>query len=477
MPDNPQRPPNPNWAWQEYRPDRSNPWNFKKAGHLLRRTGFGPNQTELQAALRQGPTATVDQILAGGNDVSEFEQQVNALAANIRRSNNGQQASAWWLYRMLYSPHPFREKMTLFWHDHFATSNLKVNNAGYMIDQYQLMARNSLGNFATMLQEITLDPAMMIWLDTVQSRRGQPNENYARELMELFSLGITDPRDPSRNNYTEEDIRQAARAFTGYRVVDDRGVFREHLHDPTEKTVFGQTGRYRGPDIVRLCLAHPACPYFIVKKLFAFLVSDTFVPSGELLAPLAREFQESELRIQPVVRKILRSNIFYSNLAYRTKIKSPIEFSLGIVRALEGRVGTLPLVTALEGLGQRLFYPPSVAGWDEGEAWLNGQTLLFRHNLALGITSTVDGRFGNRCDPAAVVRDHNRQSNEEIVDFLIELFVQGDVPPAARSRILDYANNANPQSYPLFWTEDDVRSHRTRALCHLILTQPEFQLS
>ena len=358
---------------------------------------------------------------------------------------------------MLYSPHPLREKLTLFWHNHFATSNAKVQNAGHMLGQYELMRRHAQGNFRTLLTDMSRDPAMMIWLDTVQSQRNQPNENYARELMELFSLGVTNARRPGARNYTEDDIRQAARAFTGLRIEQGRGVFRERDHDPGEKTVLKQRGQWRADDIVRICLEQESAPYFIVKKLFRFLISDSIQPTPELMEPLATEFRRA-YDFGALVERMLRSNLFFSAQAYRSKIKAPVDFVLGIVRALEGHrivegrggVGTIELGRALEGLGQRLFYPPSVAGWEGGRAWLNGQTFLLRQNLALALTSTTDARFGRRIDPAALLRRHN--AGEQRVDFLVRLLLQGDVPAASRDRLVQYAANTQGETYPVYWT-------------------------
>ncbi len=467
----------PTWAWRAYRPTRQNPWDLKKAGHLFRRAGFGASLAELKQAVQDGPGRAITKILRGGEGQAAFEQQASSLTASIKSTNNGQLMTAWWLYKMAYTPHPLREKLTLFWHDHFATSNLKVNNTTYMLGQYDLMRQHAQGNFRTMLQGITLDPAMMVWLDTTDSRRGQPNENYARELMELFSLGIYNPQRPNQANYTEQDIREAARAFTGYRIENGRGVFRENLHDATEKRVLGQRGRFRGEDIVRVCLAQPACGYFIVGKLFQFLISETVQPTPQLIAPLATTFRRN-YDIGEVVEKMLRSNLFFSSQVYRTKIKSPVEYVVGIVRGLQARVGTTQLGTDLEGLGQRLFYPPSVAGWDEGRAWLNGQTLLFRHNLALKMTSTEDNAYGSRCDPARLIADQNNLNTDaRVADFFLNTFLQGDVPAASRTRLLGYLEQARRQSVPRFWTEQDAADQRIRSVCHMVLTQPEFQLS
>src|SRR6516165_10278277 len=209
----------PRWAWEPYKPSAESPWDIRKVGHLYRRAGFGATWAELEAGVKAGPEKTIDQLLHGGPGQDNFDHLTEPLAKSAAQSNNDLQARAWWLYRMLYSPHPLREKLTLFWHNHFATSNAKVQNAGFMLRQYELMRRHALGSFRTMLQEMSKDPAMMVWLDTRGSKKGNPNENYARELMELFSLGI--------GQYTEKDIREAARAFTGWDIKGNQPVFNE----------------------------------------------------------------------------------------------------------------------------------------------------------------------------------------------------------------------------------------------------------
>jgi uncharacterized protein (DUF1800 family) len=460
----------PRRAWEPYRPSPESPWDLAKAGHLYRRAGFGATWGDLQAALKDGPAKTIDRLLNGRGDLAAFEKETRPLADSIAKVNNGPQARAWWLYRMLYTPHPLRERMTLFWHNHFATSNAKVNNAASMLGMYDTLYQHALGKFPPMLQEVTKDPAMLVWLDTVQSTKAMPNENYARELMELFSLGV--------GHYSEKDIREAAKAFTGWKLEGGKPVFDAKNHDDSAKTVLGKTGPFAASDIVDICLEQPACPEFIAGKLYKFFISESAPATPEILGPLARLFKDNGYDIGATVGTVLRSNLFFAPETYRARVKSPVDYILGIVRGLEGRIGTTQLSLAMEGLGQSLFYPPSVKGWDGGTAWLNGQTLLFRQNLALALTSTEDPRFGRRTDPAEVARKHNKSgSDEELVEFFLQLFLQGDVPADSRARLVHYLGQSRSQTVPVYWTTDDVENHRVRTVCHLVLTLPEYQLS
>jgi uncharacterized protein (DUF1800 family) len=459
----------PVWAWEAYRPAPQSPWDLRKVGHLYRRAAFGATHDQLEKGVRVGPERLIDQLLAGDDGQEKFESQTRALVPSIERVNNGFQARAWWLYRMLYSPHPLKEKLTLFWHNHFATSNAKVNNAGFMIEQYDLLYRFALGSFRDLLLEISKNPAMMVWLDTSLSKKGMPNENYARELMELFSLGI--------GHYTETDVREAAKAFTGWEIADRKSKFVAAKHDDSEKTVLGQKGKWTGADIVRICLEQKSASPFIVHKLFRFLISETVVPTPELIAPLAERFRKSNYDFGDLVQTVLRSNLFFSPSAYRTQVKSPVCFALGIVHALEGRVGTSALVQALEELGQNVFYPPSVKGWDGAAAWLNGQTLLSRQNLALALTSTEDARFGRHTDPAALAAKHDLHSDDQLVQFFVDLLLQGDVGADTRARLMQYLHDSTGKGMPAYWSAADAADHRIRTVCYLVLTLPEFQLA
>jgi uncharacterized protein (DUF1800 family) len=459
----------PAWAWERYAPSASMPWNLQRAGHLYRRAAFGASWSELETAVKDGPDHTISRLLEGGPGQADYNRSMQTLADSIARVNNGQQLAPWWLQRMLFSPHPLEEKLTLFWHNHFATSDAKVQNARFMLGQYDLLRKHALGNFAEVLRAMSTDPAMLIWLDGRDSKKGNPNENYARELMELFSLGI--------GNYTEKDIREAARAFTGWEIRGTEARFNAQQFDAGEKTVFGKSGPYHPDDIVKLCLEKKSAADFVSAKLFRFLVSETIPATPELLHPLSTQLRNSGYNVGQVVETILRSNLFFAPQAYRTRIKSPVEFALGIVKGLEGRIGTTALADTLQELGQKLFFPPSVKGWDGGPTWLNGQTLLYRQNLALALTSTEDVRFGSRTDPATLARKLGRKTPAEVLDLFLGLFLQNDITPEARARLVEYQRQADQQTLPIYWSAEDAQHYRTRSVCYLVLTQPEFQLA
>ncbi|MCE9532128.1 MAG: DUF1800 domain-containing protein [Planctomycetes bacterium] len=461
----------PRWAWEPFKPSDKNPWNLQKVGHVYRRAAFGANWNELQTGLELGPDKLIDKMLVGGSGLADFEKETLRWGESIRKVNNAVQAPEWWLYRMLYTPHPLKEKLTLFWHNHFATSNAKVLNVGHMMSQYELMYRHAQGKFSDLLQDMSKDPAMMVWLDTVQSKKGMPNENYARELMELFSLGI--------GNYTEQDIREAARAFTGWEIKDGKFFNNTAQFDGTEKTFLGKAGKWKGEDIVRLCLEQKACPRFITRKLFRYLISETLDATDNLIDPLAEQFGRG-YDFGKLVETMLRSNLFFSEHAYRARIKGPVDFVLGIVHALEARIGVTNLARSLETLGQNVFNPPSVKGWDGGQTWLNGQTLLTRQNLALTLCETRKKEKELDRDsaplPVLVANRQGKSRDEDLVDFFLNLYLQGDVAAETRKKLVDYSKQAKTQAYPAYWSDQRKAEHRVTSVCHLVLTLPEFQL-
>lgn len=461
----------PHWAWAEYKPSSQSPWTLKQVGHLYRRAAWGANWAELQAALKIGPAATIDQLLTGRPGLDDFHARVARLAAPLEDTADEHRLRAWWLYVMMNSPHPLLERMTLFWHNHFATSNAKVQNVRYMYRQNQLLRSHALKRFGPMLHAISENPAMMVWLDTISNSRKTPNENYARELMELFSLGI--------GHYTEQDIRQAARAFAGWGIKNDAfHIFQDDIDSDT-KNVFGQSGNFDGHQIVKLCLNKKACAVFLIRKLFRHFISETLIPDDQLIQPLADRFYQNQYDIADVIGVMLRSNLFFSPECYRARIKSPVEFGLGVIHMLEGRVDTIQFAEMLDPLGQRLFAPPSVKGWDGGAQWLNSSTLLLRHNLALALTSTEDQRILNRCDPCRVVRKHQAAPQAElhsIVTMLAQLLLQDDIPNTTRERLQSRMKQLQNQRYARYWNAELITEYQIRSMCHLIMTLPEFQL-
>ncbi|HKB40575.1 MAG TPA: DUF1800 domain-containing protein, partial [Gemmataceae bacterium] len=344
-------------VWKPWKPDAKDPWDLKWAGHLYRRAAFGAGLVELRQAVAQGLPATLDRLFDGDPKADERLKFLVRTGDLIARRGEATGLRGWWLYTMLHSLYPLREKLTLFWHDHFATSITKVAKAPLMFQQNITLREHALGKFTDFLQAMSKDPAMLLWLDSNSNVKGKPNENYAREVMELFSLGV-------HSGYTEKDIREAARAFTGWQVDDDKYVFKASLHDDGNKTVLGKTGTWNGEDVVKICLEQKACARFLVRKLYRYLVNEGQVPPESFLEPLAESFRKSGYDIKALVRTMVSSRHFYSAYAYRQKIKSPTEYVVGSVWALTDRyIPQGALINQLEAMGQALFAPPNVKGW------------------------------------------------------------------------------------------------------------------
>lgn len=359
-------------AWAPWAPGRDE-WNRKWAGHLYRRAAFGAAPAELERAVSTGLPATLDLLMNGAPDAAALLELITEAGKFI---DSPADLRVWWLYSMIEGGHPLREKLTLFWHNHFATSYAKIRLTKLMYEQNATIRKHALGSFRPFLLDMSRDTAMLIWLDSNQNIKGAPNENYAREVMELFSLGV--------GNYTEKDVQEAARSFTGWHH-DAEGVKFENnplLHDGGEKTVLGKTGRWTGSDIVRICCDQRACSKFLTGKLYAFLVSETAPPKG-LLDPLVASFRQSNYDIAGLVRTMLSSRLFFSEHAYRKRVKWPVEYAISAVRtATPGRVPMSDLADPLAKMGQVLFNPPNVKGWRTGTDWLNSATLLARNNFA-----------------------------------------------------------------------------------------------
>jgi uncharacterized protein (DUF1800 family) len=455
----------PERAWAPFQPEADGPWDRARVAHLHRRAGFAPSWPVLERDLKEGPEASVRRLLDGepasvqGSSANEFAAMLDAMASRLGSSNNLTRAQGVWLYRMIFTPHPLLERMTLFWHDHFATSNAKVDNTSLMQRQVALIRSNALGDFRTLLTAMGRDPAMLIWLDSTANRKAHPNENYAREVMELFTLG--------RGHYTEKDVQEAARAFTGGFVVRDEYSEITAQHDEGPKTILGRSGAFRRDDVARVLLEQPACAEHLCGKLIRHFVSEVNTPSPVLIAPLAVAFRDSGYDVGVPVAAILRSRLFHDPAVRRQRVKDPVEFAVGLIRSLEvfkPTVSSDALADACTRMGQALYAPPSVAGWDGGPAWINTTTTLARTNLVLALLSDSDAAFGKRLEPKTLAERHGRSDRRDVAGFFIDLAAQDAFDAKLRDRVVAAASDKDP-------------AVAAREAATLVLTSPEYQLA
>ncbi|MEY3176128.1 MAG: hypothetical protein RLZZ436_4042 [Planctomycetota bacterium] len=442
----------PEAAWEPFEPGRDGAWDLSAAAHLFRRAGFGADRDQLEAAVSVSPTEAVDQLLSAA-EPGDFQTEMSVLASSAIAAGNVQPLSAWWLYRMLATPCQLLEKLTLFWHGHFATGADKVTDPALMLAQNQLLRRLACGRFEELVQEVSRDPAMLLYLDAASSRKAHPNENYARELMELFCLG--------EGRYTEQDIREIARCFTGWEVRRGEYRFNRYQHDSGEKQFLGKAGVFGGEDAVRIVLEQPSAPEFLTEKLLRFFVMDEPTDPTVLCAPLARQFRDSGLELRPLLRTMLTSRLFFAPESRGRRVRSPVELAIGLLRSLNGSTNTVALATTLQQLGQGLFYPPSVKGWDGGRTWINSSTLLGRSNLVRALLSVPGARFG-RTSLREYLAARNLRTPEQILEELQLLLFAVPPPPAALESI---AALLRPGT-------DAALTAGLHALC----TLPEFQL-
>jgi len=448
----------PAWAWSEYQPDAQRPWNLAQAGHLYRRAAFGASWDQLQQALSDGPQRTLDKLLRPQADIASFNSEYDEYESSGTGSADG--LRAWWLRRMILTPHPLLEKMTLFWHSHFATNGAEVKNARLMRQNIQLLRSNALNSFRTMLKGISQDPAVLIWLGAEANRKARPNENFTRPLMETFTLGP--------GNYTEKDIQETSRAFTGWFVLRSQLRYIPREHDGNLKQILGQKGNFTSDDVLRILLEQPATAQTLVRKLYRWLICETEEPNPKLIAPLAQSFAK-DYDILKLIEKMLRSNLFFSPAAYRGRIKCPVEFALSIVKPLEEVVSTTQLAKDLADLGQNLYHPPTVKGWTGGRHWINNATMAGRHNLALTLLKGSEA-YGDKLNPWAVAKKHGCSTPESATGFLLDLFLQGDLKPDVRDAL--QKTTGAPSD-----TVSDDRAGTVRRFAHAVVTLPEFQLA
>ena len=403
----------------------------RQAAHLLRRGGFGGTPADIAAFSQLDAQRAVDALFHASDPAGAFVDYPPELGT-MTAVQYGQRKTAvqmWWLDRMLRTRRQLAEKMTLFWHNHFATAVSK-SPPEMMAQQIDLFRLQGLGNFRTLLASVTRDPAMLVWLDNRYNTKQHPNENYAREVMELFTLGL--------GNYTEDDVKEGARAFTGWTLKNGQAFYRADLHDDGVKTFLGRTGSFGADDAIDIIVQQPIHQRFLARKLLeAFVYSD---PEPELVEAVASVYALSGYDLSKTLGAIVRSNVFYTTRAYRSEPKSPIEFAIGTLRTIGATTVPANLPGALARMGQEPLNPPTVKGWDGGPAWINTSTMLARFNFVNALIATATAATPNapNVNPDIIVRTAGGFDAARIVEDIVGSALQDDVTGDVRTTLVAY---------------------------------------
>lgn len=481
---------------------------YDEAAHLLRRMGFGGSPDEIDDVASRGREGAVDYLL-------NYEQIDNRAMDDLLRSSfdfsnpvdfprfNGGELQRWWFTRMTYTRRPFEEKMTLFWHNHFATSTSKTGEL-FIYNQNLTLRSHALDQFDNLLLKVAQDPAMLLWLDGVTNVRGKPNENFARELQELFTMGITDVVT-GEPNYTEEDVKEIARAFTGWKFFHPRldpnpfsyqFIVNDPEHDNTVKTVYSGaqwalSGNLDGADVIGIICGRRATARYLVKKLFDFFVYPVSGSAADkaTIEKFADVYMSRNHSIKELVRAIFTSDEFFSQRARFALVKSPVEIIVGAIRMLGARYN--PGTSAREGasdntlaaisifLGQELFNPPDVSGWKLNLGWINTSTLLNRFTYAdlLVVNRPRDlnapGLWLSHEQLRTLAKKNSKKTVKRLLSILGPLEVDGEMIAALRTYL-----ETDDRGAQIGFTLDDLTlDKKVRGLIHLIMCLSEFQLN
>ncbi len=376
-------------------PGPSDPFDRRKAAHLLRRAGFGAAPEAIDRAVALGMEQTVESLFDEATDEEQaYQKTFAAINGPLLNFGEIEPEQAWWVYRMMTTRAPLREKLTLFWHGHFATSHEKVGNSRLMHQQIETIRRHAWGNFRELTLAIARDPAMVVWLDGESNTKEHPNENFARELMELFTCGI--------GHYTESDVQQAARAFTGWHRDNAEFAFKAAEHDDGRKHFLGKSGRFDGSDIIDILMQQPATLHFLARKLLRFFAAPE--PPEPVIAAAAALLDRTRLDIKWFLRELFQSRYFFSPPCHRSRIASPVEFTIGTIRTLNAVWPAPEVVEFLGRMDQRLLAPPNVKGWDGEQKWINSSTWAARLDFGRTLAGLdADGGFGGNLDLERIV--------------------------------------------------------------------------
>lgn len=496
----------------------SDAWTRDQAAHLLRRAGFGGTPRQIDHLAGLGRKRAVQYLVnferipdaplpiriephplpIGWTHPDITPEQRQELQNKRRRADQLQldRIVGRWIRTMTTSKRPLQEKLVLFWHGHFTSGYREVRSSRAMYFQNELFRKHAAGNFRDLLLAITHDPAMIRYLNTEQNHKGKPNENYARELMELFTMGP--------GHYTEDDIKQAARALTGIGIDHRTGemVLRGRQHDYLTKTFLGRTGDFDDADIIDIILKQPATAEFLARKLWTFFAYED--PDKRIVAALADILRESDYELRPMLTAMFSCDAFYADRARFTHIKSPVELLIGSLRALEIEpLDTRFLSAGLQGLGQQLMQPPNVKGWDGGKSWITTSSLLKRYNF---LGKLLDGNDNARerrhhqqrqermvellgeeagtmkddfpplqpaYDPMPIIKNEKLKTAGVVVDHFVDRLLQRPIAPERRraliKAVMPHINRRNIQA--------PSNTAAMRGLIHLIMSMPEYQLS
>jgi uncharacterized protein (DUF1800 family) len=476
---------------QSHSPTNVSTADVVQIGHLLRRAGFGQWQHDVGDYINAGVSGTIDRLLSYSSiSNTELDNLINSLNLDFTQPAD---LIRWFTLRMLYSAHPLEEKMTMFWHGVLVSGLDKGGKRmpPFLAQQNQTLRKNCLGRFDDLIHAVSIDPAMLVYLDGASSSGNLPNENYSRELMELFTLGVTNPQGAP--NYTQNDVHQGSLALTGWRIEDSQGVFVARHHYSGNISYLGQTGYLGLDDVVRIVCAHPSTPYHIAWRMWSFFAYPT-TPSDSVLQPLVDSYHKSNHSIRAMVETMLRSTAFLGAKAYRQRIKSPVEFLIGAIRGLgiQTTLQTNALRSLYVELGQTPFDPPNVSGWDGdkiSQAWLSTQTWMTRVNLintlvvaATGSTArtqqAISGPGSTADSPVQqVIKGHAIATTKALVDYYVATLLDGNLDDDRKATLYDAA--AQTAQGPAFTLSGKatVPVASVRQMLYLLMTMPEYQLN
>lgn len=466
--------------------------NIDLMAHLMRRAGFGATRDEVERLMRMGFDAAVERLLHPKDVQTMDDDLIRRYQIDQSELRALDSAAANWMYRMISTDNPLEEKLTLFWHSLFATGYAKVVQARVLLNQIDMFRRHGLGSFHTLLVELSKDPAMIIWLDNVDNHDGAINENYGRELLELFSMGI--------GNYSEDDVKEASRAFTGWtlgnadymavRAMKDSiwpyGRIAWHFeyndadHDDGSKTFLGETGNFNGEEIVGIIVKQEATARFVCTRLFHFFVADEIDDEGEqLVQAMMSTYFDSDYEIRAVLRTLFKSEYFKSDSARFARIKAPVETVVGAIRTAgsyaEPTLGVNKVAIGAMAMGQYLLSPPTVEGWHEGVEWIDSGALVERVNFAAGELGDATNP-GVRAIIDRIADEKEILSADGLVDRCLDIIGPLPVAEETRSALVEFAgidgdlDLSNHQ-------HGDESERRVADVLRLIASTREYQLA